>query len=108
LLAHLHKIIKRVNTGEPLQYVIGESDFYGRTFKVNRDVLIPRPETEDLTRAALGLLQDVASPRLMDIGCGSGCIAITMALERPDASVYATDGSLRASEIAREHTHTPR
>ncbi|MDV3310635.1 MAG: peptide chain release factor N(5)-glutamine methyltransferase [Cyclobacteriaceae bacterium] len=108
LLAHLHKIIKRVNTGEPLQYVIGESDFYGRTFKVNRDVLIPRPETEDLTRAALGLLQDVASPRLMDIGCGSGCIAITMALERPDASVYATDVSLRALEIARENAHTLR
>lgn len=103
LLDQLHQVLERVNSAEPLQYVMGECDFYGRTFKVNRDVLIPRPETEDLTRAALGLLQKVSTPRLMDVGCGSGCIAITMALERPDADVYATDISLRALEVAREN-----
>lgn len=106
LLAQLHRAIDRISTGEPLQYVLGECDFYGRTFKVNGDVLIPRPETEDLTRTALGLLQGIRSPRLMDVGCGSGCIAITMALERPDATVHATDVSLRALEVARENANT--
>lgn len=105
LMAQLHQVLERINTGEPLQYVMGECDFYGRTFKVNRDVLIPRPETEDLTRTALGLLQDVVSPRLMDIGCGSGCIGITMALERPDARVFATDVSLRALDVARDNAN---
>jgi release factor glutamine methyltransferase len=106
LLTQFNQIIERVNGGEPLQYVLGECNFYGRTFRVNRDVLIPRPETEDLTRAALELLQEVPSPRVMDVGCGSGCIAVTMALERPDASVHATDISLRALGVARENAKT--
>jgi release factor glutamine methyltransferase len=104
-LVSLQKALDRVNAGEPLQYVLGECEFYGRTFKVNSNVLIPRPETEDLTRTALALLQEVPSPRLMDVGCGSGCIAITIALERPDADVCATDVSLRALEVARENAN---
>jgi len=103
LLSQLQRTLDRVSAGEPLQYVLGECEFYGRTFRVNSDVLIPRPETEDLTRTALELLDGMSSPRLLDVGCGSGCIAITMALERPDASVCATDVSLRALEVARDN-----
>lgn len=99
----LHRMVHRVNAEEPVQYILGESEFYGRTFKVNPHVLIPRPETEELVRAALVLLRDIDSPQIVDIGTGSGCIATTLSLERRDASVAGTDISSAALSVAMEN-----
>lgn len=99
----LYDMVDRVNAGEPVQYILGESEFYGRPFRVNRHVLIPRPETEELVRVALQLIKGVDSPRIVDIGTGSACIASTLSLERQDASVFATDVSLQALSVAREN-----
>jgi len=99
----LHRMIKRVNAEEPVQYILGESEFYGRTFKVNRHVLIPRPETEELVRTALQLARHLASPQIVDIGTGSGCIATTLSLERRDARVAGTDVSTEALAVAIEN-----
>lgn len=87
----------RMATGEPLQYITGVADFYGRRFRVTPDVLIPRPETELLCRNAL--LQGRV-PRILDLCTGSGCIAWTLALEMPGAEVTAVDISDGALEIA--------
>ena len=85
----------RMATGEPLQYITGVADFYGRRFRVTPDVLIPRPETELLCRNAL--LQGRV-PRILDLCTGSGCIAWTLALEMPGAKVTAVDISDGALE----------
>ena len=87
----------------PLPYITGEAWFYGRPFKINRAVLIPRPETEDLAAAALEACRDVPSPILADIGTGSGCLAVTLALEHPGARVWATDLSGDALKLARKN-----
>ena len=87
----------------PLPYITGEAWFYGRPFKINRAVLIPRPETEDLVTAALEHCAGLSVPRLADIGTGSGCLAVTLALERTDAQVWATDLSLDALTLARKN-----
>lgn len=87
----------------PLPYITGEAWFYGRAFKINRAVLIPRPETELLVRLALDACRDVANPTLADIGTGSGCLAVTLAAERPDAAVWATDISPDALKLARKN-----
>lgn len=87
----------------PLPYITGEAWFYGRAFKINRAVLIPRPDTEDLVRAALKAVKDIPTPRLADIGTGSGCLAVTLALEHPDAHLWATDLSLDALKTARKN-----
>lgn len=91
--------IRRLAAGEPLQYLIGETDFYGRTFRVDRRVLIPRPETEELVDR---IRRTEPSPRrILDIGTGSGCIAVTLALELPAAQVSAADISDDALAVAR-------
>ncbi|HCW08409.1 MAG TPA: peptide chain release factor N(5)-glutamine methyltransferase [Cytophagales bacterium] len=87
-------IIERLNQHEPIQYILGEADFFGRKFKVNPSVLIPRPETEILIREILKL--NLLSPTILDIGTGSGCIAITLKLEIPKAHVSAIDVSQAA------------
>jgi release factor glutamine methyltransferase len=87
----------------PLPYITGEAWFYGRPFKINRAVLIPRPETEDLVTAALERYAGLSAPRLADIGTGSGCLAVTLALERPDSHVWATDLSPDALTLARKN-----
>ena len=97
--------ISRMAAGEPLQYVTGVADFYGRQFCVTPDVLIPRPETELLCRLVLDEVQDEgvcrpSSLRILDLCTGSGCIAWTMALEMPDAEITAVDISDDALEIA--------
>ena len=87
----------------PLPYITGEQWFYGRPFKINRAVLIPRPETELLAEAALNLSRDIVAPRFADIGTGSGCLAVTLAAERSDAHVWATDLSPDALTVARKN-----
>jgi release factor glutamine methyltransferase len=90
----------RRRAGEPLAYLLGVKEFCGRCFAVNRDVLIPRPETEALVELALHYLRALTAPRVLDLGTGSGCIAITLSLEHPDAEVTATDLSASALAIA--------
>ena len=98
----LEEIAKRLLQGEPIQYVLGRADFCGRTFMVNEHVLIPRPETEELCQWITS--QGVCPPvRLLDIGTGSGCIAVTLAAEIPQAEVTAWDISAEALEVAREN-----
>ena len=87
--------------GEPVAYLLGEKEFYGRRFAVSPAVLVPRPETELLVQLALARLQELKAPRVLDLGTGSGCIAITLALECPQASVFAVDRSTDALAIAR-------
>lgn len=99
----LHAMIRRINAEEPVQYVLGESEFYGRRFKVDPHVLIPRPETEELVRAVLNWMEGLASPRVVDVGTGSGCIAVTLSLERRDARISATDVSAQALSVAKEN-----
>lgn len=92
--------LRRRESGEPIAYIIGLKEFYNRQFKVNHDVLIPRPDTEKLIETALSFLPLGASSSIIDVCTGSGCIAITLALERPEAFVVATDISLKALKVA--------
>ena len=96
--------VKRRLKNEPLQYITGACEFYGREFIITPDVLIPRPETERLIDIALTKLNAVKAPKILDIGTGSGCIAITMAKERPDAKVVGVDNSIRALKIAERNS----
>jgi len=95
---------RRRQEGEPLPYLIGEQEFYGRRFAITRDVLIPRPDTETLVDVTLRCLGGSKSPRMLELGTGSGCIAVTLKLERPDAELTATDLSLAALAVARTNT----
>ena len=93
-------LLARRRAGEPMAYLIGEREFYGRDFRVDSRVLIPRPETEHLVEIAL--TSPVASEaRVLDVGTGSGCLAVTLAAERPDWHLVATDLSLAALAVAR-------
>ena len=95
--------IARRAEGEPLQYITGAQDFYGREFLVTPDVLIPRPETELLVEAALAVVADVSAPSICDVGTGSGCIAVTLLAERTDAHAVAVDISEPALRVAIEN-----
>jgi release factor glutamine methyltransferase len=99
----LADVIKRLNNHEPLQYILGEAEFYGRKFLITPDVLIPRPETELLVQEALDRLRLTKNPSIVDIGVGSGCIAITLALELSGANVAATDVSPNALVVAQKN-----
>jgi release factor glutamine methyltransferase len=85
----------------PLQYLEGRQEFFGRPFIVDERVLIPRPETELLVETSIRLLKRTSAPRIIDVGTGSGCIAVTLACERPDSQVFAGDTSAAALEVAR-------
>ncbi len=87
--------------GVPAQYITGHQEFWGMDFVVTPDVLIPRPETEHLIETILPLARGMANPRIVDVGTGSGCIAVALAKELPQAEIYATDISRSALEIAR-------
>lgn len=89
--------------GEPVAQLIGSREFFGLAFDVTPDVLIPRPETELLVEIALDALDGVATPRVLDLGTGSGAIAVAIAGERPDARVWALDRSAAALEVARRN-----
>jgi release factor glutamine methyltransferase len=94
-------LVARRVQGEPLQHVLGHTNFYGLRIQVSPDVLIPRPETEAVVEQALALLADVEAPRIFDAGTGSGCIACALKHERPDAEVAAGDVSEAALDVAR-------
>jgi release factor glutamine methyltransferase len=102
-LTAFRALIERRTSGEPTQYLTGKKEFYNRSFKVDSRVLIPRPETELLVEAALRVLPKDAPSRTLDVCTGSGCIAISLAAERPQASVLATDLSPDACALAREN-----
>lgn len=97
--------VARRAEGEPLQYITGVQDFYGREFRVTPDVLIPRPETELLVEAALEVVEGISAPLICDIGTGSGCIAVTLLCERTDAQVVAVDISEAALAVATQNAH---
>lgn len=92
--------VARRARGEPVAYILGWREFYGHRFAVGPGVLIPRPETELLVEQGLAAVASVAAPRILDLGTGSGCIAISLALARPDAQVWAVDFSAAALRIA--------
>ena len=112
VLAHSEEVISPLEfnllltrrlINEPLAYILGSREFYGRIFKVEKGVLIPRQETETLIEAALFNLPINQHVIVLDIGTGSGCIAITLKLERPSLEVLAVDISEEALEIAKEN-----
>ena len=94
-------LAQRRALGEPLAYLLGEKEFHGRAFAVTPDVLVPRPETELLVDLALERMRAVERPRVLDLGTGSGCIAVTLALECKAAQVTAVDASDAALAVAR-------
>jgi release factor glutamine methyltransferase len=97
------ELVRRRRTGEPVAYLVGRREFYGLEFRVTPDVLIPRADTETLVDAALEKLLKGAQPDVVDLGTGSGCVALTIAHERPAARVTAVDVSAAALIVAREN-----
>jgi release factor glutamine methyltransferase len=97
----LHNCLERLKKHEPIQYVLGKTLFMGINFKVNPAVLIPRPETEELVR--LMLKEDLDGKEILDIGTGSGCIAISLAKNLPNAKITALEISKDALEVAKEN-----
>ncbi|MDA1269582.1 MAG: peptide chain release factor N(5)-glutamine methyltransferase [Bacteroidetes bacterium] len=98
LLADFERLLR----GEPIQYILEEAPFYGRSFSVTRDTLIPRNETEELVHLILKE-NPKAGLRVLDLGTGTGCIPITLALELKEPKVYALDVSVKALDIARKN-----
>ncbi|MEA5457956.1 peptide chain release factor N(5)-glutamine methyltransferase [Arcicella sp. LKC2W] len=104
------EIIQRIKAQEPVQYIIGETEFYGRKFNVTPDTLIPRPETEELVLLTVNSYQLAVNKshfeveaKILDIGTGTGCIAISLACELPNSQVYAYDISENALKVAKEN-----
>ena len=106
-LENLRELVKRRAQREPLQHIIGSTNFCGLDFSVNRQVLIPRPETELLAERAWKFLQQRgetnANPTAMDFGTGSGCLAVSLAVKCPAAEIHAVDISAEALAMAREN-----
>lgn len=102
-------VVKRRAAGEPLQQILGETEFYSRVFKVAPGVFIPRPETEHLVEAAVALLappgQSLVAPVAVEIGCGTGIIGISLAAELPRLTVHATDLNPDAVSLAQRNAH---
>lgn len=103
-LSRFRELVKRRRAREPVAYILGEREFYGRIFRVDRRVLVPRPDTETLVDAALERTRPLSmSMRALDLCTGSGCVAITLARERPTSLVFATDVSEDALAVARDN-----
>jgi release factor glutamine methyltransferase len=102
----LNHIIQRINSNEPLQYIFSEAWFYGRAFYVDSSVLIPRPETELLVEEVVTMSNPYTPGTIIDIGTGSGCIAVTLAKELPAKKVVAIDVSTEALKVAQRNAHT--
>ncbi len=102
----LEKILRRLEQGEPVQYVIGTAQFCNLTFRVTPDTLIPRPETEELVGWVASLLPSEAPCSVLDVGTGTGCIAISLAKQFPRAQVTAWDISEGALAVAQQNAET--
>jgi release factor glutamine methyltransferase len=100
---HFFQLVDRRRGRVPIQHILGTQEFYGLTFRVTPAVLIPRPETEGLVEEALRELAETERPRIADVGCGSGCIAVAIAHESPAADLVAIDASPGALAVAREN-----
>ncbi|HEX7021300.1 MAG TPA: HemK/PrmC family methyltransferase, partial [Trueperaceae bacterium] len=98
--ATLRRWLARRAAREPLQHILGTAHFYGLELTVTPEVLIPRPETERLVELALGWARELAAPRILDVGTGSGAIALALKHERPTAQVWGSDLSASALELA--------
>ena len=96
-------LIQRRISGEPIAHILGEREFYGLAFKVTPDTLIPRPDTETLVEAALAKISPSETTRILDLGTGSGAIALAIAKHRPNANVIAVDASQAALSVAQEN-----
>jgi release factor glutamine methyltransferase len=104
LSRELDQVIIRINHSEPVQYILNEQWFRNRRFEVNRHVLIPRPETEELIDHAIKYAKDLpGAKKILDIGTGSGCIAVSLALEIENAEVTALDISETALDVAKKN-----
>ncbi len=99
-LALLAELSARRAAREPLQYILGDTEFYGREFRCDPRALIPRPDTETLVEVALELARNTGARDIVDVGTGTGAVAISIALELPDARLLATDISPDALELA--------
>ena len=97
----LHQWVKRRVKKEPLQYITGRCEFYGRTFIVNKGVFIPRPETGRLVDVAIAILKAANKPTVLDMGTGTGCIAVSLAKEIPNSKITGIDISTVAIEVAK-------
>lgn len=104
-LAAIHQLIKRRQLGEPVAYLLGHKEFYGRSFEVTPAVLIPRPETELIIDQALTLTLP-PNAKVVDVGTGSGCIGLTLAIERPNWMVCVSDVSTDALAICQKNRQT--
>ncbi|MFO0693236.1 MAG: peptide chain release factor N(5)-glutamine methyltransferase [Polyangiales bacterium] len=102
-LTRIRELVGRRRKREPVAYIVGKRDFYGRTFEVTKDVLIPRPDTEILVERALAHLPADEPKRVLDLCTGSGCVAICLAALRASAVVLATDVSEEALGVARRN-----
>ena len=103
-LAQLKKWIKKRLNRMPLQYITGNTEFYGNKFFLNKDVLIPRPETERLVDISLQCIEKINDPNILEVGTGSGCISISLALKREDAHILSLDISDNALIKAKENS----
>jgi release factor glutamine methyltransferase len=104
-LSTMRELVRRRAAGEPVAYITGERGFYSRVFEVTPDVLVPRPETETLVERAVKRLRSAGDDgvRALDLGTGSGCIAVTLAVDCPGLRVTATDSSAAALEVAKRN-----
>lgn len=103
-LAGFRELVKRRRAREPIAYLVGQREFFGRPFRVDRRVLVPRPETETLVDVAIARTRRISmAMRALDLCTGSGCVAITLGRERPTSSIVATDISSDALRVAREN-----
>ena len=103
--ALISAVLKRRAQGEPVQYILGATEFMGLEFKVDKRVLIPRPETEILVETAIKVVKTagIQSPKILDLGTGSGCIAVSLAKNIPHGKISAIDVSPEALEVARQN-----
>jgi len=100
-----NKMVERRVQGEPLQHILGYVSFRGLRLRVSPDVMVPRPETEGVVARALACIEGIKEPRALDVGTGSGCIALALKHKRPDAIVHACDVSPDALAVARANAH---
>ena len=100
---HFKNLLKHRHQGKPIAYIIGSKEFWSLSFKINENVLIPRPETEQLVESCLSLMKETSNYKLLELGTGSGVISIALAKEHPNLEITAVDISSKALELANEN-----